>query len=70
MDIVSEPPGADTIPRRLKPLPNFYTEPLEDGLKESPKHVKQYKEINKKHLCVTLVIIQFHFKMHGPYNIK
>jgi hypothetical protein len=21
-------------------------------------------------LCITLVIIQFHSKMHGPYNIK
>jgi hypothetical protein len=21
-------------------------------------------------MCITLVIIEFHFKMHGPYNIK
>jgi hypothetical protein len=24
--------------RRLEPLPNLYPVPLEDGLKESPKH--------------------------------
>jgi hypothetical protein len=34
-------PDADTIPRRLEPLPNLYTVPLEDGLKESPKQVRQ-----------------------------
>jgi hypothetical protein len=39
-------PGADTIPRRLKPLPNLYKLTLEDGLKESPKHVRQ-KQIRK-----------------------
>jgi hypothetical protein len=34
--------GADTIPSRLEPLPNLYSTPAsEDGLKESPKHVKQ-----------------------------
>jgi hypothetical protein len=33
-------PDADTIPRRLEILLNFYTVPLEDGLKESPKHVR------------------------------
>jgi hypothetical protein len=27
---------ADIIPRRLETLPNLYTVPLEDGLKESP----------------------------------
>jgi hypothetical protein len=27
--------------RRLEPLPNLYTVPLEDGLKESLKHVRQ-----------------------------
>jgi hypothetical protein len=27
--------------RRLESLPNLYTVPLEDGLKESPKHVRQ-----------------------------
>jgi hypothetical protein len=34
-------PDADTIPRRLEPLSNLYTVLLEDGLKESPKHVRQ-----------------------------
>jgi uncharacterized protein YwgA len=24
----------------------------------------------KKNLCITLVIIQFHSKMHGPYSIN
>jgi hypothetical protein len=33
--------GADTIHRRLKPLPNLYTVLLEDGLNESPKNVRQ-----------------------------
>jgi hypothetical protein len=27
--------------RRPEPKPNLYTVPLEDGLKESPKHVRQ-----------------------------
>jgi hypothetical protein len=41
------------------------------GLKKAQKYKAQAnKEINKKNLCITLVIIQFHFKMHGPYNIK
>jgi hypothetical protein len=34
-------PDADTILSGLEPLPNLYTVPLEDGLKESPKHVRQ-----------------------------
>jgi hypothetical protein len=34
-------PDADIVPRRLEPLPNSYTVPLEDGLKESPKRVRQ-----------------------------
>jgi hypothetical protein len=34
-------PDADTIPKRLQSLPNLYTLPLEDGLIESPKHVRQ-----------------------------
>jgi hypothetical protein len=38
--------GTDTIHRRLEPQPNLYTLPLEDGLKESPKHVSQ-KQIRK-----------------------
>jgi hypothetical protein len=33
-------PDADTIPRKLEPLPNLYTVPLKDELKESPKHVR------------------------------
>jgi hypothetical protein len=41
-------PDADTVPRRLEPLPNLYTVPLEDGLKESPEHVRQNKEGNKQ----------------------
>jgi hypothetical protein len=28
-------PGADTIPRRLEPLPNLYTFPLKMGLKKA-----------------------------------
>jgi hypothetical protein len=43
----------------------------EDGLKESPKRVRQkyiYKFI--KMLCITLFVIKFNPKMHGPYNIK
>jgi hypothetical protein len=32
---------ADTLPRRLEPLPNLYPVPLEDGLKERPKQVRQ-----------------------------
>jgi hypothetical protein len=39
-------PDADTIPRRLEPLPNLYTVPLEDGLKESPKRLRQ-KQLRK-----------------------
>jgi hypothetical protein len=29
-------------------------------------------EVNRpnKNLCIMLVIVQFHSKMHGPYNIK
>jgi hypothetical protein len=34
-------PDADAIPRRLEPLPNLYTVPLRDGLKEIPKYVSQ-----------------------------
>jgi hypothetical protein len=34
-------PDADTIRRKLEPLPNLYTVPLEDGLEESPKRVRQ-----------------------------
>jgi hypothetical protein len=34
-------PGADTIHRTLEPLPNLYTVPFEDGLKESPKYIGQ-----------------------------
>jgi hypothetical protein len=34
--------------KRLEPLPNLYTLPLEDGLKESAKHKAEVnKEINK-----------------------
>jgi hypothetical protein len=36
-------PDTDTIHRRLESLPNLYTLPLEDGLKENPKHVRQKK---------------------------
>jgi hypothetical protein len=39
-------PDTDTIPRRLEPLPNLYTLPLEDGIKESPKLARQ-KQIRK-----------------------
>jgi hypothetical protein len=39
-------PDADTIPRRLKPLSNLHTVPLEDGIKESPKRARQ-KQIRK-----------------------
>jgi hypothetical protein len=34
-------PDADTISSRLERLPNLYTVPLEDGVKESLKHVRQ-----------------------------
>jgi hypothetical protein len=34
-------PYADTILRRLDPLPNLNKVSLEDGLKESPKYVTQ-----------------------------
>jgi hypothetical protein len=34
-------PDADTIPRRLEHHCQICTVPLEDGLKESPKHVRQ-----------------------------
>jgi hypothetical protein len=34
-------PDTDTIPSRIESLPNLYTLPLEDGLKESLKHVRQ-----------------------------
>jgi hypothetical protein len=63
---------ADTTTRRLESLPNLYTVPLEDGLKRKSKtcNAEVNKEINKRTLCITLVIIQLHFKMHGPYNIK
>jgi hypothetical protein len=70
-------PGYDVSARALTRYPGDLnhcrncTPASEDGLKESPKHVRQ-KRIDGyiKNLCITLVIIQFHFKMHGPYNIK
>jgi hypothetical protein len=36
----NDQPGADTIPGILEPLPKF-TPASEDGVKESPKHVRQ-----------------------------
>jgi hypothetical protein len=41
------------------------------GLIENSKHVRQ-KQIDKliKILHIALVVIQFHSKMHGSYNIK
>jgi hypothetical protein len=62
---------ADTIPRWLQPQSNLCTVPLEYGLKEPETCKAQVnKEISFKNLCITLVIIQFNFKMHCPYNIK
>jgi hypothetical protein len=39
-------PDVYTKPRRLEPLPNVYTVPLEDGLKEMPETSKA--EVNKE----------------------
>jgi hypothetical protein len=60
-------PDAEPMPRILGSLPNLYTLPLKDGLKERRKHIRQ-KYIKKKikSLFITLVVIQFHFKMRGP----
>jgi hypothetical protein len=41
LEIFIPDPDADSIPSRLELLPNLYAVPLEDGLKESLKHVRR-----------------------------
>jgi hypothetical protein len=51
----------------------FFSPSLEAGVQfqqlfKSPGYGVSARALN--HTQETLVIIQFHFKMHGPYNIK
>jgi hypothetical protein len=63
-------PDADTIPRRLEPLPKFYT-CLWRWAKRKPETCNA--EVNRW-IILKLVHYVGHYKisfqMHGPYNIK
>jgi hypothetical protein len=64
-------PGADTIPRRLEPLLKLYTCLWRWAERKAETCKAEVNgQINLKTVRIMLVIIQFHSKMHGPYNIK